>query len=274
MLTFSQRLGYTPVRTAIQKESADEPLRNALWNLLFKVCFEDPYNDNYFNLLQAIWIRFFGKRIDEFSTNLGFPLVRKSFLTDSWYEMYNLLEIMPRLLAEIGNNDRISELLTDRLNEILKKHLSAYRFIDGKIIEITSEEEIAEIEQAINTSRDDLAPVKSHLIRSLELLSDRSTPDYRNSIKESISAIESLSCIITQEPKATLGQALKIIESSHNLHPALKGAFEKLYGYTSDSEGIRHALLEESTLKQEDAKFMLVTCSAFINYLIAKTSLA
>jgi len=34
MKSFSQRQGLKPVRTIIQRESADEPLRNALWNAL------------------------------------------------------------------------------------------------------------------------------------------------------------------------------------------------------------------------------------------------
>jgi len=51
----------------------------------------------------------------------------------------------------------------------------------------------------------------------------------------------------------------------------LKRAFTALYGYTSDSGGIRHSLLEEDiAVTMEDAKFMLVTCSAFINYLKSK----
>jgi len=54
------------------------------------------------------------------------------------------------------------------------------------------------------------------------------------------------------------------------LHSDLKHAFQKLYGYTNDSEGIRHALMEEQTLDVEDAKFMLVSCSAFVNYLVVK----
>ena len=51
------------------------------------------------------------------------------------------------------------------------------------------------------------------------------------------------------------------------LHGALKSAFNSLYGFTSDSNGIRHALLDETNLTFDDAKFMLVTCSAFVNYL-------
>lgn len=151
--------------------------------------------------------------------------------------------------------------------------MSAYRFVDGLITELTSEEEIASIEQTISdTQAPSLKPVHVHLRRALELLTDRTNPDYRNSIKESISSVEALSKLITQNPNATLGQALKVVEKEHELHPALKSSFSNLYGYTNDSEGIRHALLEESTLKQEDAKFMLVACSAFINYLLVKTT--
>jgi hypothetical protein len=47
-----------------------------------------------------------------------------------------------------------------------------------------------------------------------------------------------------------------------------------MYGYTSDAQGIRHALMDEPNLSFEDAKFMLVSCSAFVNYLIAKAAKA
>jgi hypothetical protein len=50
----------------------------------------------------------------------------------------------------------------------------------------------------------------------------------------------------------------------------LSKAFESLYGYTSDANGIRHALMDASTLGFADAKFMLVCCSAFVNFLVAK----
>jgi len=58
------------------------------------------------------------------------------------------------------------------------------------------------------------------------------------------------------------------------LHPALSGAFDKLYGYTSDAQGIRHGLMEEANLALEDAKFMLVACAAFVNYLLVKADKA
>lgn len=82
-------------------------------------------------------------------------------------------------------------------------------------------------------------------------------------------------CLIAKKP-ITLGKALKEIESNTNveLHSSLKKSFDQLYGYTSNSDGIRHALLEEDNLDFDDAKFMLVSCSAFINYLKSKAAKA
>jgi hypothetical protein len=128
--------------------------------------------------------------------------------------------------------------------------------------------EISSIEQAL-ADTDSLRPVNEHLVTALNYLSDRTAPDYRNSIKESISAVESLCNLITGG-KHTLAEALKKIETKVAIHSALKKGFSCIYGYTSDAGGIRHALLDEPNLDFEDAKFMLVSCSTFINYLLSK----
>ena len=49
-------------------------------------------------------------------------------------------------------------------------------------------------------------------------------------------------------------------------------AFLSLYGYTSDENGIRHGGIDFTNAPSEDAKYMLISCSAFINYLIQKWS--
>jgi hypothetical protein len=77
-----------------------------------------------------------------------------------------------------------------------------------------------------------------HLERALTLLADRSQPDYRNSIKESISAVEAMARVVSNNPKATSAEALKVLERGGHLHSALKDGFAKLYGYTNDALGI------------------------------------
>lgn len=183
-----------------------------------------------------------------------------------WYEIYDFIEACIQYFPF----DEDKEDFIILLNDCLEVENSAYRIVDNQITEITSEQEIESIEQALeNTSP--YSGVQQHLNQALKLISDRQNPDYRNSIKESISAVESICKIVTHDEKATLRKALKLVEDKFGLHPALKGSLSQLYGYTSDGDGIRHAMLEESNLTYIDAKFMLVACTNFINYFIEKT---
>ena len=86
-----------------------------------------------------------------------------------------------------------------------------------------------------------------------------------------MSAVETMCKLISKNERATLHQALRALPANQ-FHPALVKAFESLYGYTGDADGVRHSLMEESKLTFSDAKFMLVTCSAFINYLTDKST--
>ncbi|WP_316808081.1 AbiJ-NTD4 domain-containing protein [Pedobacter agri] len=274
MPSFSQRKGIKPIRSIFQVDSADELLRNQLWNTIIAHYWSDPF---YYDRdavihqhLENIWINHYGNRVDELPRHLVTVVakVKDTIVNAVWYEMYDLLEDIPNAFPDEYNTS-VNDAFFDDVNEVLKRHLAGYRFLNGLIVDITSDEELETIESAIGIESKFL-PVSQHLKRALELLTDRLKPDYRNSIKESISSVESIASIITGKPKATLGQALAELEKFNTIHSTLKSAFSILYGWTSDAEGIRHKLIEQSQVKQEDAKFMLITCSAFINYLISK----
>jgi hypothetical protein len=286
MKTFSERQGLKPVRMLIQRESMDEPLRNNLWDALTIVYWDrvqapviGPYerrlsgNPEMNALCRSLWHLFFQRPLDTLSDHWAdtHMKLRGWFFECGWNEVYDFIEFVPKqyLCEDVSVNHQFREYC----NAVLERHLSAYRFVSGEIVDITSEEEIAEIEEALDATAG-LEGVNTHLRTALKFLADRESPDYRNSIKESISAVESLCKLISGDEKATLRQALEQIEKQAELHGALKGAFEKLYGYSSDADGIRHALLQEPMLSSEDAKFMLVACSAFVNYLLAKASRA
>jgi len=71
-----------------------------------------------------------------------------------------------------------------------------------------------------------------------------------------------------------LDAALDAISNRAEIHGALKAGLKRLYGYSSDEDGIRHAILDQPNVGFTEAKFMLVSCSAFVNYLIAKAESA
>jgi hypothetical protein len=70
----------------------------------------------------------------------------------------------------------------------------------------------------------------------------------------------------------TLGPALAALEKQGHLHGGLKAAFASLYGYSSDEEGVRHALVfkEAAQVDEADALFMLGACASFVSYLLAR----
>jgi AbiJ N-terminal domain 4 len=273
-MLFSQRKGLRPVKSVMQVDSVDDDLKIGLWNAL------DVFYWSGFNsflsvsdqsrvslLLHFLWRDYFKKTVDTIpsSGDRALAILKDYFFTCAWYGVYDFIEFIANSSpADYFENEKFVSFC----NVVLERELSAYRFVDSKLIQITSEEEIGEIEEALTDLH---KPVAKHLSTALDLLSDRKSPDYRNSIKESISAVEAACNLITGS-KATLGQALKALEAKTNLHPALRNALSSLYGYTSDADGIRHALLEEENLDFADAKFMLVSCSAFVNYLRSKSS--
>jgi DNA-binding transcriptional ArsR family regulator len=274
MKSFSERKGLKPVRQTIQTDGMTDELRNSLWNALHLAVWESedfmhhrygkpPEIDEFSALL---WFRYFKKPIDE-RPSFGYydrserilKIIRDYFFVASWNEVYDFLEFVVAAFekSELG--------LPDFLNRVLATEMSAFRFIDGKLVDITGEQEREMLEQALADTR--FAAVSSHLERALALLADRKNPDYRNSIKESISAVEAMARLVSGNPKATLGEALKALEKTGKLHAALKDGFSKLYGYTNDESGIRHAMLDEPNLTQDDAKYFLLSCTSFVNYL-------
>lgn len=280
-MLFSERYGYKPVREVIQIDSVDEPLRNGLWNIL-KVFVWDraerppgPYrvrlsgygNKELSQLCNALWFSFFKKPLDQLDDDWTetHEELRRYFFECQWYELYDFVEFV----ANHYSGQNFKKSFSKACNTIFERELAAYRFVDGLIIRVTEQQEIKAVEDALEKAE---APVRLHLRRALELLADKNTPDYRNSIKESISAVESLAALTIGE-SGTLGQLIKKLEQQIGLHPALGKAFNNLYGYTSDEGGIRHALADEETADFDHAKFMLIACSAFVGFVLSKVKI-
>ena len=254
-MLFSERYGFKPVRQALQVESIDEGLRNGLWSSWFFFWYPSSRD-----ILKLIWTEFYKYRIDKYHFDYVKIEVEKTVQKGEWFSVYDIIDYCNLV-------NRVDTFMNE-CNRVLERDMSAYRFVDGRIAPIISEIEISAIEQATQHPEGRWSPVTQHLRTALAMLSDRQQPDYRNSIKEAISSVEAASQIITGNSKATLGDTLKSLEQKGQLHKALKEGFSKLYGYTSDAGGIRHALSDDAhNVTFDEAKFMLVICSAFVNYL-------
>lgn len=269
---FSQRYGYVKVEDVFQLNDLNEETRKAIWNYLYLGLFSNRgLQDRPTRCAQSIWIHYFNNPADNIPAydrdftyaNSLLTTIKEYIYEAKWFNVFDLLEELLDYTSDFYQFD-----LGEYINAVFEKYGVGYRVIYGLITPISDEVEIESIEGALANNTES---ARNHFTRALELMADREQPDYRNSIKESISAIESLCKKISGNEKGTLGDCLKTIEDKGHIHPAMKRAFQQLYGYTSDQGGIRHALTddsEEPTL--EEARYMLVICSAFSNYLVSK----
>lgn len=236
----------------------DDELRTDLWNMTF-LAYIRPAHQQYggFEKFLGIWAGLMKQDADRYSS-VDFGEVVKDWIKhNEWHLVYDLLE---ELIA-------VSDY-SDAYNKILAKNLAGYRLLDRIVVPIADSHELAEIETALVADRD---VVKRHLQQAIRLLADRDDPDYPNSIKESISAVESLLMPMTGEN--TLGKALQKLKRTRSFaHPALLEAWSKLYGWASDEDGIRHGgeAVPTDAITQALARYVLITCSAFINLMTAE----
>ncbi|HUW95472.1 MAG TPA: hypothetical protein VMW58_06765 [Anaerolineae bacterium] len=184
MKTFSERHGLKPVRTQIQMESMDAPLRNNLWDALCLSYWDDvnpwpgstwlSYHDDIRTLFHALWHLYFKKPLDTLSNSWAETRVqiRGYFFSCAWNDAYDFVEFVAANYPLQAKNREFR----DFCNVVLERNLSAYRFVGEEIADITSEEEITEIEEALDATAG-LQGVYIHLRTALKLLADRESPD-------------------------------------------------------------------------------------------------
>jgi hypothetical protein len=88
---------------------------------------------------------------------------------------------------------------------------------------------------------------KDHLQKAVEAISAIPQPRCADAIREAVHAVESAVCVITDNPKATLSDALK--ELKGELHSALYIGIQKLYAYAGDERGVREVAPQIRTVR-------------------------
>ena len=280
-LTFSQREGKASLPEPMQLEYLPHRFRQLAWRVISGEIhnssdfdLDDPYflkEPNIGSILRSYEFDVLGKFHDEIAghdpdSSAGF--FRKLISSEDYHDVLTCIEF-------ILQDKRCSESLREGLVDAFDIAPVAY-FVDDKngrptIMPRFSRESGEATEQAIETIREaGMGGALTHLRDASEHIRLK---QYGDSIEDSIHAVESVARKIDSKANKTLAPALDSLEKAKLLkHPALKEAFKKLYGYTSDEQGIRHALLEKSSpdVGLDEAVFMFGTCASFAAYLVNK----
>ena len=270
-VSFSVAYGYEQLPQQLQLEELSHEARIGFWNAFYE---EFIYAENT-RLIQVIFdahLHRFNGAMDEF------PEI--DYLPDSDYENY-CMSYKPHFLEGTFNeifdtllflmrHQRCPKNFKTSIGAVFERCQLAYSLdlADGPTIyPATTPEQgqsIVDAVQELNAAGLDGA--RQHLIQSSAFINQG---EWAQSVHQSISAVESVARQIAPGTN-TLGDALKQLKKQGLLeHPALHQGLEKLYGYTSDEQGVRHSLLDQgqSNVGQDEAVFMLGACASFASYL-------
>jgi len=277
MNTLSERMGFEKAPEILQLDAMTEGLSNQLFNFCCQLIANEfsqrlELEEKINNALKLKRETFKLCSRDNYSGRRG-EFSEKEFSSCfeklNFHQKYSVIEmIISQYFLEQYQTEKIPCLKkptpVDELNQILQRENSGYRMTEDVFIPITSQEELKSILEAKHS---EVGTVENHIKKAIELFRDREHPDYANTIKESVLALEALTRTITGKEKKTLGQLIKTFD----LHPALEEVIKKLYGYAGDADGIRHAKKEtDSEVNFNTAKFILVITSALINFISRK----
>jgi hypothetical protein len=280
MVSFAERMGLSDPPVELSERALPDSLRNGLWSAFYITYLEmNNTSDSGFKrwcddielIGKAIYHHEFRLAVDTAPTwSRASQDLKMRFWQLNSTQVYSFIEFVASVakppICKHFSVERQREFLKF-CNSVLEREKAPFRFADDLLIRVTSPGELAEVERAL--LQEPATSVSVHIAAAAKLYSEKDAPDYRNSVKEAISAVESAVSFVLDKKVSGLDGPLKEIARLYDVHPALTKSLSSLYGFTSDAGGIRHALMDDRRLGPEYARFMLVSCSAFANFLLA-----
>ena len=272
VLTFSQREGYEELPLPLQIGQLPDAVRIAIWNVLYAQMRESRrgayIDDPWETIFRDLYLNHDNRRLDwwlpEFTRLTTWMHDRLE--GEKFNQVFDVLEFLMQ-------HDCCPPQFIAGLSDVFRRFQLAYTIHSGPrpvILPATTVEEGNELSRNLTDLQDaGLDGCETHLRNASKCINEGRWAD---SVRESIHAVESVAKKIS--PNATtLVKALAPLEKRGVLqHKALKEALSRLYGYTSDEQGIRHALLDNAQpkLSGDEALFMLGACASFASYLWRK----
>ncbi len=278
---FSQRYGYEQLPQPMKLEEISPDLRREIWDLIYWIFEKNKWSTDwgtafkreFSELIRVASGRFEKRPISEI--DIKYNDIKNKFKHIIMRGEFNRLLDFLEILVDVP----LSSELPEEIKDLFKKHSAAY-WLDLSckpygFVPCSSEEQKNATQHALETIQQaGMDGARSHLNQAVRALNERRYPD---SVRESIHAVESVARKIdpqSRKSRNSLGRALKPLKNAGVLkHPALIKAFEMLYGYTSNEEGIRHSLVfkETADVGEEEAIFMFGACASFAAYLTQKS---
>jgi hypothetical protein len=176
-----------------ERGKSGTPLRNSLWNLLFRVVSSTDFaHIAWTTVLRGACLSFFREPIDELplSDNNASRLALKNLFFDlPDHRLYDLFEFFLQD-DHAGLKEMDRKLIRRGLNDLLEREGADVRLYHDRFRPFQDVLGFDEVAQAVETVRlFDMAAAQRHMETAVAYLSRRPEPSFRDAIRESVLAV-------------------------------------------------------------------------------------
>ena len=203
-----------------------------------------------------------------------------------WQKRFDFCEIIYLKLAYVPDDEvfhyrnqtpfTLSDAQTyieKEIQQLFIDEFFAYEFIKGSVIRKGRKHTVETTDQAQYVMSDNrLQNARIHYSKALGFFRDRKQPDYANTVKEAVCAVESAGKDLFPQAKAsTLGDLINWLKNKNNniaIPPALINTFSSIYALRNSGKEVAHGSASGGEITAAIAEYILSLSASTIIYLV------
>lgn len=197
--------------------------------------------------------------------------IKHTVKTCEWAHFFDFVELIGDLLIKKEKEDswvfdEFPTLYRDKVNKLFEEDLVGWRLNEQAVLTRKLPSSLSQkSESAQKLLKDKFEPAREHFRKAGSYLYQHPI-DEANSIKEIISAVESVARTLTS--KNTLGSSLNKLKSEPHFSQPLIDGLSKLYDFSNQKPMIRHGHPKIGSPTTAEAELAYALGTAYILYLI------
>jgi len=203
-----------------------------------------------------------------------------------WQKVYDFCERLHNHLAQevrqynsygdqyetVRSIGDVKAFIASELQRLFLEEGLAFEFRDGTVQRRGRRHTVERVSRAEVVLGDPrLVHAGKHYSKALQFFRDPAKPDYENTVKEAVCAVEAAGkALFPQAKAATLGDLTKWLSGNDAslLPKALGQTFNGLYGFRSGGEGVGHGGATGGAATSEVAEYVLAVAASQIIFLV------
>ncbi|MGA6993268.1 MAG: hypothetical protein WBX50_05150 [Candidatus Deferrimicrobiaceae bacterium] len=253
---------------------AGTPLRNSLWNLLYRVVSSNDHSRTAWGaILRGSCLAFFKEPIDDLPSSdndASRRSLKELFFRIPDYRVYDLYEfLLTDDRAEVKEADR--KLIRRGLNRILEEELAPVRLLRDGFVPLPDELGL----DAVMTAGEkltlfDLDAASRHLQSAMGFLSRRPDPAAGEAAREALIAVAAVVHTLAGGSGEVALGTIAPVAGRLGIPPGLARGIESMLGYCHAASGLPGSE-PVPAVDPAEASCLVVFCSSVVNLLLSRT---